>query len=260
MRNFSKAEDWVRKHFFIYQAIRRAAPFICRFIALEDGFEVLKYINMSDRTYLALDIGANDGTSIRMIRKYQRSSKIVAFDPITRPRFNLKNVDFKEFALSNSSQKFSLFTPIVHGKTLTQYSSFHSEKLRSQIEHDLGLNSDDYGILEKVVEAQPLDLLNLTPFFMKIDVEGSEKAVLEGSFSTINTHLPVILIEIQNLDTFASISSEMDKHGYVCIALEPRKNLKHEKFNLNIIREYRISQNNYVWIPVKPSPSWKFAQ
>jgi FkbM family methyltransferase len=260
MRSFSGAEDWVRKHFLIYRVVRRAAPFICRFIALEDGFEILKYIISSDQRYVTLDIGANDGTSIRMIRKYQKQSKIVAFDPITRPRFNLKNVDFKEFALSNTSEKFSLFTPIVHGKTLTQYSSFHSEKLRKQIEHDLGLKNDDYGIVEKVVEAQPLDLMNLSPFFIKIDVEGAEKAVLEGSFNTIESHLPVILVEIQNLATFSSISSEMDKHGYVCISLEPRKNLKLEGFKLNIVKEYRNSQNNYVWIPSKSSPSWKFAQ
>lgn len=260
MRSFSGAEDWVRKHFLIYRVVRRAAPFICRFISLEDGFEILKYIEMNDIGFQALDIGANDGTSIRMIRKHQRTSKIIAFDPITRPRFNLKNVDFKEFALSSTSEKFSLFTPIVHGKTLTQYSSFHSEKLRNQIEHDLGLNTDDYGIVEKVVEAQPLDLLNLRPFFIKIDVEGAEKAVLEGSSKTIESHLPVILVEIQNLATFASISNEMDKHGYVCISLEPPRNLKAKTFELNIIKDYRNSQNNYVWIPNKPSPSWKFAQ
>jgi FkbM family methyltransferase len=260
MHNFTGVEDWVRKHFLIYRVVRRAAPFICRFISLEDGFEILKYVEMTDRGFLALDIGANDGTSIRMIRKHQRESKIIAFDPITRPRFNLKNVDFKEFALSKTSERFSLYTPIVRGKTLTQYSSFHSEKLRNQIEHDLGLKSDDYGIIERVVEAQPLDLMNLKPFFIKIDVEGAEKAVLEGSFKTIESHLPVILVEIQNLATFTSISSEMDKHGYVCISLEPRKNLKMEDFELNIIKEYRNSQNNYVWIPNKPSPSWKFDQ
>lgn len=260
MRNFSNAEDWVRKHFFIYRIVRRAAPFICRFIALEDGFEILKHIEMNDGKYLALDIGANDGTSIRMIRKHQRSTKIIAFDPITRPRFNLKNVDFKEFALSNSTERFSLFTPIVHGKTLTQYSSFHSDKLRNQIEHDLGLNSDDYGIVEKVVEAQQLDSMNLNPFFIKIDVEGAEKAVLEGSFKTIETHLPVILVEIQNLETFVSISNELKKHGYFCISLEPRKNLRNGNSGLNVISKYLNSQNNYVWIPSSPSPSWKFAQ
>jgi len=260
MRSFSGVENWIRKHFFIYRLVRRAAPFICRYIALEDGFKVLKYIKPSESLYVALDIGANDGTSIRMIRKFQKSARIIAFDPITRPRFNLRNVDFKEFALSNTKERFSLFTPIVHGKTLTQYSSFHSEKLRLQIEHDLGLEATDYGIVEKTVEAHTLDLLNLQPFFIKIDVEGAEKAVLEGSFVTIDRHLPIILVEIQNVETYSLISNEMNKHDYVCISLEQRENLKNGRIQSNIINEYRNFQNNYVWIPSNASPSWRFAQ
>jgi len=260
MRSFSGVENWVRKHFFIYSVVRRAAPFICRYITLEDGFEVLKFIKPRDSLYVALDIGANDGTSIRMIRKFQKSARIVAFDPITRPRFNLRNVDFKEFALSNSKERFSLFTPIVHGKTLTQYSSFHSEKLRQQIEHDLGLEATDYGIVEKTVEAYTLDSLNLKPFFVKIDVEGAEKAVLEGSFVTIDRHLPIILVEIQNVETYLVISDEMQKHDYVCVSLEPRGNVKNGKIQSNLIDEYRNFQNNYVWIPSNASPSWRFTQ
>ena len=260
MRNFTGVENWVRKHFFIYRVVRRAAPFICKYIALEDGFEVLKYITPTDSALVALDIGANDGTSIRMIRKFQKSARVIAFDPITRPRFNLRNVDFKEYALSNTEEMFSLFTPIVHGKTLTQYSSFHSEKLGKQIEHDLGLKVTDYGIVEKTVQAHTLDSLNLQPFFIKIDVEGAEKNVLEGSFATIDSHLPIILVEIQNIETYLLISREMKKHDYVCISLEPRTNLKNGKIDSNIISEYRNFQNNYVWIPIKPSSSWRFTQ
>ena len=260
MRNFTGVENWVRKHFFIYRVVRRAAPFICKYIALEDGFEVLKYITPTDSALVALDIGANDGTSIRMIRKFQKSARVIAFDPVTRPRFNLRNVDFKEYALSNTEEMFSLFTPIVHGKTLTQYSSFHSEKLRKQIEHDLGLKVTDYGIVEKTVQAYTLDSLNLRPFFVKIDVEGAEKTVLEGSFATIDSHLPIILVEIQNIETYLLISREMRTHDYVCISLEPRANLKNGKIDSNIINEYRNFQNNYVWIPIKPSPSWRFTQ
>jgi FkbM family methyltransferase len=260
MRSFNGVEDWVRKHFFIYRTIRRAAPFLCRFLTLEDGFEVLKYIKATNGNFVALDIGANDGTSIRMIRQFQKSARIIAFDPITKPRFNLRNVDFKEFALSNKAEKFSLFTPNVRGKTLTQYSSFHSEKLRRQIEHDLGIGSTEYGIVEKSVETQVLDSLNLQPFFIKIDVEGAEKAVLEGSFNTVDKHLPVILIEIQNRETFSSILIEMQKHGYVCISLNPSKNLKSSAVESNIISGYSNSQNNYVWVPKNPSPTWSFAQ
>ena len=114
--------------------------------------------------------------------------------------------------------------------------------------------------MEKVVEAKPLDLMKLEPFFMKIDVEGSEKSVLEGAFEAIASHLPVILIEIQNVETFTSISRELRRHNYICVALEPRKNLTHDKVLLNLIGEYRNSQNNYVWIPKESSSSWKFAQ
>jgi FkbM family methyltransferase len=260
MRNFSGLEDWVRKHFFIYRTVRKAAPFLCRFFALEEGFEILRFIEKRKDSFIALDIGANDGTSIRMIQKFQKNAKIVAFDPITRPRFNLRNVDFKEFALSNRLERFSLFTPIVHGKMLTQYSSFHPEKLCNQIEHDLGLNSKDYGIVEKFVEAKPLDLMKLEPFFMKIDVEGAEKSVLEGSFETIAMHLPVILVEIQNDETFILISRELHRHNYVCVSLEPTKNLRYDRVLSNLIGEYRNSQNNYVWIPRESSSSWKFAQ
>jgi FkbM family methyltransferase len=259
MRSFNGIEDWVRKHFFIYRTIRRAAPFLCRFVTLEDGFEVLKYIETKSGNFVALDIGANDGTSIRMIRQFQKSARIIAFDPITRPRFNLKNVDFKEFALSNKAQRFSLHTPTVRGKTLTQYSSFHSDKLRLQIEHDLGIKSEEYGIVEKSVEAHVLDSFNLYPFFIKIDVEGAEISVLQGSFETIEKTLPIILIEIQNIETFHNIAHEMQKHGYTCISLKPSKNLKSDEIHLNILNEYRDSQNNYVWIPKNVSPSWSFA-
>jgi FkbM family methyltransferase len=260
MRSFNGVEDWVRKHFFIYRTIRRAAPFLCRFLTLEDGFEVLKYIKATSGNFVVLDIGANDGTSIRMIRQFQKKVRIIAFDPITKPRFNLKNVDFKEFALTNKSERFSLYTPTVHGKILTQYSSFHSEKLRRQIEHDLGITSADYGIVEKSVDAETLDSLNLQPFFIKIDVEGAEKSVLEGSFKTIEKYLPVILIEIQNIETFQSISNEMQKHKYVSISLNPSKNLKLETIGSNIIGEYLNSQNNYVWIPKNQSPTWVFTR
>ena len=95
---------------------------------------------------------------------------------------------------------------------------------------------------------------------MKIDVEGAEKAVLEGSLATIDKHLPVILVEIQNLETYRAISRELEKHDYVCISLQPRKNIRNDKIQANIITDYRNSQNNYVWIPRRTSPSWSFTQ
>ena len=260
MRSFGSLEGWIRKHFIIYRIVRSAAPFICKFITLEEGFDVLKFISPTADDLVALDIGANDGTSIRMIRQFQKNVNIVAFDPLTKPKFDLKNIDFREFALSNKAESFSLFTPVVHGITLTQYSSFHSDKLRKQIEHDLGLERADYGVIEKSVQTRTLDSLQLSPFFIKIDVEGSEKDVLEGSLETVKRYLPIILVEIQNLETYSSICDLLIKNGYVSISLKPSENLCDERMTLNFQTEYQSSRNNYVWIPRQSSPSWRFRQ
>jgi FkbM family methyltransferase len=260
MRIFGGVEGWVRKHFLIYRIARSAAPFICRFITLEEGFEILKFVSPVNSNLTALDIGANDGTSIRMIRQFQKQVNIVAFDPLTKPKFDLSNVDFREYALSNSANSFSLFTPVVHGVALTQYSSFHSDKLRKQIEHDLGIERADYGIIEKTVQTRTLDSLNLSPFFIKIDVEGSERDVLEGSLETIKKYLPIILVEIQNLETYSLISSLLSQNGYVSISLDPSKNVCLEKISLNYQSQYLSSRNNYVWIPRQKSPTWAFGQ
>lgn len=260
MRKFGGIEGWVRKHFLIYRIARSAAPFICRFITLEEGFEILKFVSPVNSNLTALDIGANDGTSIRMIRQFQKKVNIVSFDPLTKPKFDLSNVDFREYALSNLASSFSLFTPIVHGVALTQYSSFHSEKLRKQIEHDLGIERSNYGIIEKTVQTRTLDSLNLNPFFIKIDVEGSESDVLKGSLETIKKYLPIILVEIQNLETYSSISSLLIESGYVSISLDPSKNICLEKISLNYQSQYLSSRNNYVWIPKVKSPTWTFRQ
>ena len=260
MRRYSGLENWIRKHFVVYWIIRRAAPFICRYIALEDGFNILKYVQPKSDQYVALDVGANDGTSIRMIHKFQKNIKIVAFDPITRPRFSLKNVDFKEFALSDKQERFSLFTPVVRGKKLTQYSSFHKEKLRQQIEHDLGLKNKDYGCIEKSVDSCTLDSLILKPFFVKIDVEGSETAVLKGAMKTLIEFRPVVLIEIQNAETYLEISAILNEIGYKSIDVEPRKNLTSRNVQLNAFYSYQNSHNNYIWVPSQLSLSWRFTE
>ena len=65
MRSFGSVEGWVRKHFLIYRIARSAAPFICKFITLEEGFDILKHISPTASNLVALDIGANVGlTSI----------------------------------------------------------------------------------------------------------------------------------------------------------------------------------------------------
>ena len=258
MREFKGLEGWVRKHFYIYKVIRKSAPFLCRFITLEEGFNFLGAINPINASFSALDIGANDGTSIRMIQQYLPDVKIIAFDPVEKPNFDFSNIDFRDFALGSKPGGFDIHTPTVKGYRLTQYSSFEREKLINQITHDLGITEEEVSLESKHVRVADLDGLELTPFFVKIDVEGFELEVLEGAKETLRRHLPIILIEIQSDATFMKIQNFLGDLGYISVFVDPKSNLNSSKYGENLCDSYNPRFNNYVWIPNSPSPSWKF--
>ncbi len=258
MREFKGVEGWIRKHFIIYKVIRKSAPFLCKFITLEEGFDFLGSIKSTSSNFSALDIGANDGTSIRMIRQYMPDSKIIAFDPVTKPRFDISDVNFHDYALGSKPGGFEIFTPTVKGYRLTQYSSFEKAKLINQITHDLGVSDDEVVIDSKHVKVVALDSLHLSPFFVKIDVEGFELEVLEGARATIENHLPVVLIEIQSQQTFNAVKDFLGNLGYISVFVNPKKNLSSALVSSNKCENYDPAFNNYVWVSVEKSPSWAF--
>ena len=97
MKKFNSIENSIRKSFFIYIFLRKLAPFICKFIDLEEGFSFSKQIRPLSLDFCILDVGSNDGTSIRMFRRYFPLVKIFAFDPITTPRFKVKNSEYNDW-------------------------------------------------------------------------------------------------------------------------------------------------------------------
>ncbi len=258
MREFKGLEGWIRRHFIIYRIVRKSAPFLCRFVTLEEGFDFLGSVRPLSEEYLALDIGANDGTSIRMIKQYIPTAKIVAFDPVTRPNFDITGIDFREFALGSKPGAFEIFTPIVKSHRLTQYSSFQKIKMLNQLVHDLGISEDEVKIDAKNVEVVELDSLRLEVFFMKVDVEGFELDVLEGARSTIAKFLPVILIEIQSASTFEKVKVFLGELGYFSVLVQPKANLSAKLIEKNRNDSYSSDFNNYVWVPASNTPSWTF--
>ena len=258
MKRFSGFENSIRKNFFIYVFLRRLAPFICKFIDLEEGFSFSKQIRPLSVGYYILDVGSNDGTSIRMFRRYFPAVKIIAIDPITTPRFKLKNVTLIKTALSDKAGNRSLITPIVNGKQLTQYSSFYKEKMISQICSDMALLETEVSTIETEVSFNTIDNLEVTPFFIKIDVEGAELEVLKGSLNVIKKYNPVILVEIQNQKSYQEIKELLSSHGYI--------NIEPTKKSTDLINQATISKtsnfekgtNNYVWINPTNPISWDF--
>jgi FkbM family methyltransferase len=258
MKRFSGFENSIRKNFFIYVFLRRLAPFICKFIDLEEGFSFSKQIRPLSMDYCILDVGSNDGTSIRMFRRYFPLVKIIAIDPITTPRFKLKNVTLIKTALSDKAGNRSLVTPIVNGKQLTQYSSFYKEKMISQICSDMALLETEVSTIENEVSFNTIDYLEVTPFFIKIDVEGAELEVLKGSLNVIKKFNPVILVEIQNHKSYMEIKEALSLHGYINI--DPTKRST-DSINKAVIRktsDFEKGTNNYVWINPTNPISWDF--
>jgi FkbM family methyltransferase len=257
VREFTGFESWIRRHYKVYRFVRKSAPFLCKYLILEDGFDFLNHISCSTG-YLALDIGANDGTSIRMIRKFLPEVQIVAFDPVTKPKFKLVNVEFQDIALGSAFSTNQIYTPIVRGHELTQYSSFYKEKVTDQLVHDLGISESEVSYNQRDTNVVTLDSLNMTPFFIKIDVEGFEREVILGSLKTIKLHRPVILIEIQSIQRFNEMQSVLATIGYVPIKTSPSSNLNSKDFSLNRIQSYDCTVNNYIWIPDSGSDAWGF--
>ncbi len=258
MKRYSGFENSVRKNFFIYVLLRRLAPFVCKFIDLEEGFSFSKQIRPLSGDYCILDVGSNDGTSIRMFRRYFPLVKIIAIDPITTPRFKLKNVTLMKTALSDKAGIRTLVTPIVNGKQLTQYSSFYKEKMISQICSDMALLETEVSTMINEVSFNTIDNLGVTPFFIKIDVEGAELEVLKGSLNVIKKCNPVILVEIQNQKSYQEIKELLSSYGYINI--DPCKKFADllNKVEMSKTFDFEKGNNNYVWINPANPISWDF--
>ena len=258
MKRFSSFENSIRKNFFIYIFLRRLAPFVCKFIDLEEGFSFSKKIHPLSSDFCILDVGSNDGTSIRMFRRYFPLAKIFAVDPITTPRFKVKNVTLIKAALSDKAGSRTLVTPIVNGKQLTQYSSFYKEKMISQICSDMALLETEVSTIVNEVSFNTIDNLSVTPFFIKIDVEGAELEVLKGSLNVIKMYNPVILIEIQNIKSYMDIKELLSLYGYINIDPNKKSTDLITRATMSEITDFKQDTNNYVWINPASQISWVF--
>jgi FkbM family methyltransferase len=258
MKQFGSIESFVRKNFILYIFLRRLAPFICRFIDLEEGFSFSKYIVPNNDNYVVLDVGSNDGTSIQMFRRYFPDFRIVAIDPIEKPRFRLNNVTLIKTAIGEAVGVRNLITPVINGRQLTQYSSFYKEKMISQICSDMSLLPEQVSVIITEVKFEIIDNLNIEPFFIKVDVEGAELEVLRGAINIIAKFCPVILIEIQNKETYNEVTNFLGIYGYINIEPGITKNNSGAPIQIDRIEKFKQNTNNYVWINPDNETSWRF--
>jgi FkbM family methyltransferase len=193
-----------------------------------------------------------------MIKRYFPKTPLVAFDPVCRPTFDISDIEFYNVALADFSGTAEVHVPRFMDNRLTQYSSLNSTKVISQIVNDFGVSDSKIYFESKSVKVMTLDSLGLLPFFVKIDVEGSELSVLQGARETLSKFHPIILIEIQNQETYQSIAKLLGEFGYRHISLELELNLNSIFFSRNFESGYNTKSNNYIWISYPNTLSWRF--
>lgn len=235
--------DLFRKNFTLYILFRRMAPFFCKFFLLEDGFNSLGLIDEIPNGKVIFDVGSNDGTSINMIRQYFPSAIIWAFDPVVSISSRDKNITFCNYACGDLESTIELFVPTVGRHRLSQYSSIDQNKIEQQIRSDLKIGRRKISFARVVAYTVSIDSLELSTSFIKIDVEGFELNVLRGAKKTIQRNRPIIVVEINDSESFESINKFLSSLSYKAIKVTGRRNPK-----FSFIEKYSTSFNNYTFI------------
>ncbi len=180
--------------------------YLSKFI-YDSDFKIIKILeknNFFDKNKLILDIGANDGMSYNIIRKFSKYSKIISFEP---DEYNYKNLKKKEMrdkffkckkiGLSNLKKVQSFFIPFYKDYPISQMAGINKLGVKNRLKNSLY----EKNLLKKIffkkmkIRTDKLDNLKYSPSFIKIDIEGHEYECIQGSLKTIKKFKPIIMVE-----------------------------------------------------------------
>jgi FkbM family methyltransferase len=139
---------------------------------------------------LVLDVGAHHGIYTNQLKKligkagtgYSLEPQPELYKYLKSAFKNYNNIIVLNAAAHNINSTQQLFTPIHDGSLATGGASLKKQHVLNSVQ---------------VVNTITIDSLNLNRCnFIKIDVEGGELSVLEGSLNTIKDFHPVLLIEL----------------------------------------------------------------
>ncbi len=183
----------------------------------------------------AVDIGANHGFyTWKMARRFEQ---VFAFEANTSEDFDIRhykkpNVQLFQYGLSNRNETRMLHIPVRKGVAIAGWASIENRDLPF---------ADMF--LEMPVKLQRLDeqpfVQNHTLDLIKIDVEGHELEVLEGSLATIRRDTPVLLIE-DNAEQRTAIRELLEGLGYRSATFEK-------------LTGKTIPSPNLIWMPTDKS-------
>ncbi len=162
-----------------------------------------------------LDVGGNRGQSIEDILMLTARSCIWSFEPnpllaekMKRRFRNEPRVVVEDFGLGDEDGAFKLFVPYYKKWMYDGLASLKraaaAEWLRERM---YGYQERHLSIKDADCRIRRLDDLMLTPFFVKLDVQGYELEALMGGEKTLRRHEPILLVEAPDHRTCSFLSS-----------------------------------------------------
>ena len=173
----------------------------------DNDFKIIKFLenkNFFDPKKLILDIGANDGMSYNIIRKFTNKAKIISFEPNKYNFKKLKKIEqidnlfkCKNIALSNLNHKKYLYTPYFKKYAITQMAGINKSGVKNRLKSSLFFKEIDKVIhlKKETLKAKKLDHFKYNPCFIKIDIEGYELECIKGALETIKKFSPILMVE-----------------------------------------------------------------
>lgn len=190
----------------------------------------LKYLNeFCKGTKVAVDVGANVGFYSYALSKkfcktyaFEVNSKLINYLKF----YNSANIEVINKGLSSRSGNATLYIPIrSDGYAVSGYASLQPNNYPEAAEHQ-----------EINVSLCTLDEFNLLDVeFIKIDVEGHELEVLNGSIQRLIRCRPIVLIEIK-YENLVNVFNYFDELGY-------------SRYQLEDLIKIVGSTENYIFLP-----------
>ena len=190
----------------------------------------LKYLDRiaGDGRLAAIDVGANAGLfSYKLSKRFEKVYAFEINESLTGDlaAYNPGNIKIIHEGLSSREGSATLYIPVLNGLPLTGWASLRPNNCPDTQDH-----------VEKPVHIAPLDTFEISPVsFLKIDVEGHEREVLEGARRTLERNRPIVLIEIkrQNLDDVTAFFEA----------------LNYRRKKLDDLIRIEGSEENYIFVP-----------
>ena len=198
---------------------------IFNFISKYHHDKIAKYCKKLEFNTL-IDIGAHKGEFLSSFINQKKISKIYCFEPqkkiflVLRKKFSkIKSIKFFNFALENTSTKKKLFKSNL--SSAATLSTFNKKSNYLKLKNLLLKNKkNSIDLVYQKTFDKVFENVNLKKTFLKIDVEGYEHQVLQGSKKKIK-EIDYILIEQQFFDqyknSFPQVRDFLFKNNFIIV-------------------------------------------